>query len=76
MSRVSDFKVGDRVCHVGRHENGTVDSVERECVYVRFDKATPRLNDSIGIFDEGWFRSYPNLLVKLASTPPLKSQGT
>jgi hypothetical protein len=64
------FKAGDRVCHIGRKEDGTVLPFDTAgVVRVLFDNPTPRGHKSIGEFDEAWFRIYPGLLVSLQQTP-------
>lgn len=56
------FRVGDRVHHIGRAENGTVVSLANDTVHVEFDQPTPRGNKSIGEFDEVWFNTHKGWL--------------
>lgn len=53
-----NFKVGDRVHHVGRKEDGMVTSVSNDVVCVQFDNPTPRGGVSRGEFDEVWFNTH------------------
>jgi hypothetical protein len=66
MATVDDFVVGDRVRHIGRNEEGYVHAIERDGVHVHFDQPTPRLNVSVGIFDNIWFKSHPDFLINLS----------
>lgn len=55
------LKVGDRVRHVGRNEDGTVVNTIGY-IKVDFDKLSPRGHRSVGQYDEKWFAMYPRLL--------------
>lgn len=59
-----DFKDGDRVRHIGRHEDGTVKLLDNGSVQVTFDNLAPSGKPSVGEYDEVWFRTHPNWLQK------------
>lgn len=61
---IETFKVGDRVHHIGRKEDGTIIRVG-DRVLVEFDNPTPRGARSIGEFDELWFKTHHGWLQPL-----------
>lgn len=65
MTTLSDFQIGDRVKHILRSEEGTVQNCAEDGLHVLFDNPTPRGNQSVGIYDRQWFDSHPDLLVNL-----------
>lgn len=59
MSTIDDFRLGDRVKHIGSQSVGHVIDVGRTQISVRYDEG----NEWTGIYDELWFRIHPDLLV-------------
>jgi hypothetical protein len=62
------FKFGDRVKHLIRNEEGRVYAIEEDGLHIHFDNPTPRGNISVGIFDDDWFLSHPDVLVNLTNS--------
>jgi hypothetical protein len=67
MDVLPSFKVGDRVAHSSRQENGTVTAIENGCVVVEFDRPAPKGQKSVGKYDAAWFRMYPRGLIAAAN---------
>jgi hypothetical protein len=66
MTKLNEFKIGDRVKHVLRNQEGKVYSIEEEGLHVHFDSRTPRGNIAVGVYDDDWFRLHPDMLVNLS----------
>ena len=68
MSTLSDFSPGDRVFHPGCGE-GDVVRVDG-AVYVMYGQKGRHGENWRGIYDRGWFETYPELLRKIARATP------